>query len=216
MSKLSCLFQEVAFDHLRDRLECYLSDYRQYHRVYNKDSNRDKDGISSGSGTTTTDTTTDSTVSNGDKGSKLAMELFDVDLNGIVVVGGVASNLQLRKVLSLIVEEYNYKHKHKHTYKHGNKNANSDSNKYQNSNVNSNSSYEGSGGTSDMSGTSGVKDLQVYFPPPVLCTDNGVMIAWNAIEKLNHTNSSDDYGVTVNQDNKLVLTDIARARWPIS
>jgi hypothetical protein len=25
----------------------------------------------------------------------------------------------------------------------------------------------------------------VVFPPPALCTDNGVMVAWAAIEKLN-------------------------------
>ena len=27
--------------------------------------------------------------------------------------------------------------------------------------------------------------MQVIFPPPALCTDNGVMVAWAAIEKFN-------------------------------
>ena len=60
--------------------------------------------------------------------------------------------------------------------------------------------------------------LDLYIPPPSLCTDNGVMIAWNAIEKLIKTGSSDSIGV---KDKDAILTtqqfeDICRARWPLT
>ena len=72
--------------------------------------------------------------------------------------------------------------------------------------------------------------LPVYYPPPVLCTDNGVMVAWNAIERINYSNSNnstsegsnsnmiipwDEIGVTVSTTNETIYSDIAQARWPL-
>ena len=52
------------------------------------------------------------------------------------------------------------------------------------SNINSSSSS-----SSSTVASSGVGDLpkrtKLIFPPPQLCTDNGVMAAWAGIEKLN-------------------------------
>jgi len=38
-----------------------------------------------------------------------------------------------------------------------------------------------------FAGAGAVKDrkMKLIFPPPALCTDNGVMAAWAGIEKLN-------------------------------
>ena len=36
----------------------------------------------------------------------------------------------------------------------------------------------------DRSRRSGKESLPLIFPPPNLCTDNGVMVAWAGIEKL--------------------------------
>lgn len=46
-------------------------------------------------------------------------------------------------------------------------------------------------------------NLNVLFPPPALCTDNGVMIGWAAIEKFNLGVSD----IIVGQD--------VQPRWPI-
>lgn len=36
-----------------------------------------------------------------------------------------------------------------------------------------------------MKTTRNISDVELIFPPPALCTDNGVMIAWAAVEKFN-------------------------------
>ena len=45
--------------------------------------------------------------------------------------------------------------------------------------------------------------LQVVTPPPALCTDNGIMIAWAALERYQRGYRSP-------------LSTDARARWPLS
>ena len=46
-------------------------------------------------------------------------------------------------------------------------------------------------------------DVQFLTPPPKLCTDNGVMIAWNAYEK---------YQIGIESSMNFSI----KARWPIS
>lgn len=48
-----------------------------------------------------------------------------------------------------------------------------------------------------------VADLPLIFPPPSLCTDNGVMAAWAGIEKLK-------MGISNEINNQEVV-----ARWPL-
>lgn len=49
----------------------------------------------------------------------------------------------------------------------------------------------------------GDHDTNLIFPPPNLCTDNGVMVAWAGIEKLNQGISDS------------IEDQIAHARWPL-
>ena len=54
------------------------------------------------------------------------------------------------------------------------------------SNINSSSSSSSSSSTVASSGVGDLpKRTKLIFPPPQLCTDNGVMAAWAGIEKLN-------------------------------
>ena len=64
--------------------------------------------------------------------------------------------------------------------------------------------------------------LPVYYPPPVLCTDNGVMVAWAAVERLaacaggSGVAATDEVGVQLQgEGGSPVYTDLALARWPL-
>jgi len=88
-----------------------------------------------------------------------------------VVVGGVASNLALRKRLLSLLQDI-----------HKNDTENIDQ-------------------PPDV--IESILPWQLIFPPVKLCTDNGVMVAWTGIEKLQEGISNDIQGQDV------------IARWPL-
>lgn len=112
-----------------------------------------------------------------------------IKANALVVVGGVAANLELRqRLLSLLQKRTDkldkedfYENLRKQSKASGTNNANVDSSVDMSDNGSSESSS--SGGEASSSRIS--RGMQLIFPPPSLCTDNGVMAAWAGIEKLN-------------------------------
>lgn len=106
-------------------------------------------------------------------------------IRGVVVVGGVAANQRLRSVLRLLAE----KHPQAAHAPDG----------------------DGGGGGGGVRGDP--SSLSVYFPPPALCTDNGAMVAWAAVERLRFTRSSDSPQVAVST---AASTDAAHSAVPQS
>jgi hypothetical protein len=110
---------------------------------------------------------------------KTALHYLDnngVNVTALVVVGGVAANKELRRRLLNLIDDRHIEE--------------SKTREFQNSN---------------LSG-SAVTDkplLKLMFPPPALCTDNGVMVAWTGIEKLR-------LGISDDVDAEEVV-----ARWPL-
>lgn len=80
----------------------------------------------------------------------------NIKINGLVVVGGVAANKELRKRLLKLLEVRRIAE-----FKEINSSINED----------------------DTSMIRNVQPIPLIFPPPKLCTDNGVMAAWAGIEK---------------------------------
>lgn len=77
----------------------------------------------------------------------------NIKINGLVVVGGVAANKELRRRLLKLLEVRRIAELEELNSNEGNTVANVDA-------------------------------IPLIFPPPKLCTDNGVMAAWAGIEKL--------------------------------
>eukprot|EP00941_MAST-03F_sp_MAST-3F-sp1_P005974 g5974.t1 len=57
-------------------------------------------------------------------------------------------------------------------------------------------------------------NLAIHFPPPRLCVDNGVMIAWTAAEKYNHSNFTTFQQFIESMSKERDALKI-KARWPI-
>lgn len=103
-----------------------------------------------------------------------AIDKLNVNVNGLVVAGGVAANQELRsRLLNLLQDKYQ---KDLATYElHTQRlrdNARNDTSDQATTTVHSKQPKK-------------PMKIPLMFPPAKLCTDNGVMVAWTGIEKLN-------------------------------
>jgi tRNA A37 threonylcarbamoyltransferase TsaD len=116
-------------------------------------------------------------------------------ISSLVVVGGVAANQTLRKkllkVLELAASEDKSNSRNSHKSKH----------LQQHPTPPDLLKEEQTLATATYSGSESA--WQLIFPPPSLCTDNGVMVAWAGIEKL-------QLGISNAIEGQEVI-----ARWPI-
>lgn len=83
----------------------------------------------------------------------------------VVVVGGVAANLELRKRLLEVIND-------------------KDLLEINNNTSTSNAALNGNGNDNNNDDNTTSPPFRLVFPPPSLCTDNGVMSAWSGVEKL--------------------------------
>eukprot|EP01038_Epipyxis_sp_PR26KG_P004396 gene4396-6217_t len=108
---------------------------------------------------------------------KRALDYLDtnnISVNALVVAGGVAANSELRKRLLTTLDKRITKLAEKYYYYQQRQLKNNDLN-----NIDQELSLEDT-----IKLFQSEKKLRLVFPPPSLCTDNGVMAAWAGIEKL--------------------------------
>jgi tRNA A37 threonylcarbamoyltransferase TsaD len=127
----------------------------------------------------------------------------DIDISSLVVVGGVAANLELRsRLLNILDTLHNNRIDKEIAILNNTINKKYESLLSEDSTLDNNISKTNELNLGNEK-ISKIKKLKLIFPPPSLCTDNGVMVAWAGIEKLNN-------GISDPIENQECI-----ARWPI-